>query len=140
MSVFTSRVSVEISVPTDPDARVVIRKLAPKHIDAAAREQQLQSIRDMQAMGGPKFLQELSSLSSAEQQQIVNRDPVQGYDQAVLCQHGILSWSYDVKPSREAVDDLDEDTRYALAREILKLSRPKLFQSADDAEAARKNA
>ena len=78
--------------------------------------------------------------SEREQQQIVNRDPVQGYDQAVLCQHGILSWSYDVKPSREAVDDLDEDTRYALAREILKLSRPKLFQSADDAEAARKNA
>jgi len=38
-----------------------------------------------------------------------------------------------------AVDDLDEDKADWLAREVLKLSKPSLFQTADEAKAEQKN-
>ena len=52
---------------------------------------------------------------------------------------GIKAWTYSEPLTAESFEDLDEETQTALAREVLKLSRPKLFQTAAEAETDQKN-
>lgn len=144
MSVFTSRVTKTLSVPHDPEHTVIVRKLAPRHLEAAARVSQQQSIDDFKSMGGAAFLKELEAMKkpSLEQadQVAAAKDPLLLFDRLTLIEKGVLSWSYDAPIAAESYADLDEETRDFLAREILRLARPALFQTPTEAETDRKNA
>lgn len=140
MSVFTSRVTVSIPVPTDPEQTVTIQKLAPRHLDAAQKKSQADSLAHLREMGGPAFLKELSGLGDAEKKGAGDtRDPLLAFDHLTLIVKGVKGWSYDAPLTPESFEDLDEDTQTALAREVLKLSRPKLFQTPAEAETDQKN-
>jgi hypothetical protein len=145
MSVFTSRVTKDIPVG---DQTVVIRKLAPRHLEKAAKEAQRKSLDDFKAMGGAAFLKEWQDVTDKKPDAPdVAPDPMHGYDAVTLLESGIVSWTFTEKDAddkdvpvaltRENIEDLDDETLTLLSREVLMLSKPSLF---GDQEAARKNA
>lgn len=142
MSVFTSSVQDTITIGDDS---VVIRKLAPKKLREAARAAQLQAVEDFKAMGGAATLEAFKGIGDKSDKETATAapapvDPMAGYDAATLCVLGIVSWTYPVPVGTVAVDDLDEETLALIARAVLKLSRPSLFVTAEEAAAARGNA
>lgn len=61
------------------------------------------------------------------------------FRQAIL-RDGIASWTFDGVPlSADTIDDLDEDAAELIASEIILMTKPSLKQTAEEAEAARKN-
>lgn len=138
MSVFTSMVTDVLEVPQAPGQSVTIRKLAPKHLDAARRAAQdraLAEMKHLQSMEMGDFLDRV--LSEAKAPSVV--DPLAAYDRVALMVAGVTAWTFDAPVDRDHVEDLDEDTQDWLARAILRLSKPSLFQTEAEAEADRKN-
>lgn len=151
MSVFTSRVTDTVEIPHDPGQSVTFRKLAPKHLRAAREaaqaavfEEAKRSMELAQVFSGDviKALTERKDGEKDGDEKPASKtaqDPLLLYDAAVLCESGIKSWTYQEKPTRATIEDLDEPTVEHIARAILKLSKPELFQSDDEQEAAQKN-
>jgi hypothetical protein len=145
MSVFTSLVTDVVPIPHDPPHTVTIRKLAPKHLQAARKAALMDSITEMKAIGGPAFVKELQSLTAddpeAVKREIAGRaqNPLRGVDTVTLLERGIVAWTYECERSRETFEDLDEPTMDLLATAILKLAKPDLFVTAEQAEGERKN-
>jgi len=75
----------------------------------------------------------------------VLHDPLSGYDRITLCKEGVKAWTCvdkDGKPlpvTPEAINDLDEDALEWMATQVLKLTKPSLFQTDDEKAADRKN-
>jgi hypothetical protein len=137
-SIFASLVTLRIPMPGDPEQFVTIRKLAPKHLNAAAKVTQMESLAALKEIGGAFFLKELQALGG-EQVALaaVAADPLQKFDRLTLVEHGVTGWTYEHEPTRAFLEDnLDDDTLTALAREVLKLAKPTLYV---DAEAEQKN-
>lgn len=146
MSVFTSRVTVTLPIPHDLDHSVTIRKLAPRHLEAAAKASQLKSIAELKEIGGPAFLKELEQLGDGDKKKAeekaadaAKRDPLLTYDPIVLIEKGLKEWTYDATRTAESYEDLDDVTRDYIAREILRLSKPALFQTEAEQKADQKN-
>lgn len=148
LSVFTSRVTSTLLVPGAPEQSVTIRKLAPKHLDAAQRRSQQSSMAALREMGGSEFLRELQSLTATSEKDaapVVEADPLSGYDRVALIVSGVKSWTFTdddgktVEVTDATVSDMDGEIQDWLAREILRLSRPVVFQSAEQRAAAQKN-
>lgn len=151
MSVFTSRITQRLQVPHDPDQAVTIRKLAPRHLDAAAVESYRQSLERTNLMGGMSAIQTIRALTAETPKAEADgaaaavaaatpaADPLSGYDRATLVAKSLVDWTYDAPTTMESVLDLDEETLDFLAREVLRLSLPKLFLTDAQQEAARKN-
>ena len=138
-NVFTSLIAKVLPVPSDEPHTITIRKLAPKHLDAARKASQARSLGDLREMGGPAFLKELQAMQTAAPAAVadgIKADPLLVFDRGTLLAHGITAWSYEQELSAASRDDLDETTAEWLAREILTLAKPSLFE---DAEVALKN-
>lgn len=147
MSVFTSRVTRTVSIPHDPEHSVTYRKLAPRHLEAAAKVAQLQAIETFKAMGAAEVMKQIEGLdlgaigaAAGAATAAAVSDPMNGFDRATLIEKGVLAWTYDVPPKPEHFEDLDDETQEFLAREVLKLAKPSLFQTPSEQEAAQKNA
>lgn len=143
MSIFTNQIEKTLPVPNDPDHAITIRKLPRRHLEKAAREAQRQHLEGLQEIGGPRQIAELQEalekLDPPKPEQPVSdepkRDPLTAYDRQTLLQAAIVRWTYDVPVTPETIQEIDEDTEEWLAREVLRLSRPSLFET----EADRKN-
>lgn len=141
VSVFTSRNTRTIEIPHDPGQTATIRQLAPRHLERATKEAQRQSLADFRAMGGAAVLaelQEIAARASTTTGETV-RDPLAGVDRVTLITAGVTAWSYDAPIDAETVADLDERTQRWLAEQVLRFSRPELFEAPDAQEAAAKN-
>lgn len=139
MSAFTHKVTQTVeSIPNEPGSTALIRKLAPRHLEAAAKESQRRSLNELKEMG-VSFIKELRSLTEADISKATTADPLLTYDVPTLIEKGVVSWTLSEDLTPENISSLDEDAQDYLARAILKLSRPKLFQSVEDAETERKN-
>lgn len=154
---FASRITKTLELPFDPPQTVTIRKLPGRHLEAAARERVFSRMEAMRRMGGPSFQRELqaaiaeeereaeaagpatSELESAPAPAAVEPDPLLGYDKDVLLVRGIAAWSYPEPVTPELIEDLEADAAEWIAREILRLTKPSLFQTAEELEAATKN-
>ncbi len=103
-------------------------------------------------MGAPERIQSdlerrsgVNRVPTSEQAAKINADPLNQYDKYVVCKKGLVSWTFEDVPLSTpsdidaAVEDLDDEALDFLAREILKLSKPSLFQTAPEAEADQKN-
>jgi hypothetical protein len=64
-SIFASLVTLRIPMPGDPEQFVTIRKLAPKHLNAAAKAAQMESLAALKEIGGAFFLKELQALAAS---------------------------------------------------------------------------
>jgi hypothetical protein len=69
----------------------------------------------------------------------VGAHPLAGFDALTLIEKGVTEWTFTEPIGHDAFEEIDADTRDWLATEILRLSRPSLFQSADEREQAQKN-
>lgn len=144
MSVFTSRVTATISLPHVPGQTVTIRKLAPKQLEAA-RAAQIEATYDdlkrqieiTQALGD-EVIKAIGGTARTDAAAPA-ADPLVLYDQNVLAKKAVLAWTFPEKVTPEAIDDLDEETLEVIARAVLRLTKPALFQTEAEAETATKN-
>lgn len=157
-SPFASRTTKTIPIPFDPPNEVTIQKLAGRHLGKAQLENQVLAIDNLRRMGGAAFQKELEGLGDAEKRAALVKehqaDPLNGYDRYEVLAKGIKSWSYEEKLDPvevvetdgvtrmriPAIDDLDDEAADFIAREILRLTKPALFQTAEEIETATKNA
>lgn len=141
--VFTSQITETIPIPHDAGHAVTIRKLNPKQLHRASIAKQAEAISDVEALGGfAKVSAMIAGMSKEERAE--SKDPLHGYDRVSLIALGVTAWTYrngdtPVPIANETAEDLDDETQDVIARAVLKLARPKLFQTPDEAEAAEKN-
>jgi hypothetical protein len=144
-SLFAFRVTKEITFPDLPGHTFTIRKLAPRHLEAASKAAQHRAIGEVKELG-VGFIKELRSLSEEKVKEETKKDPLLTYDRITLIDKGLQGWETpdveypaDEKARMEAIEEIDDEIQVALAREILKLSKPKLFEAQEEQEAAAKN-
>ena len=164
MSIFASlTVSDPIPIPFDPPHSVIVRKLTGLEHDAAQ-----EAHRGNFASGSPRlwaatFRRALEKGASDPVVLQALADPLTGYDRFTVVRAGLVSWTYPqaIKPvaataatagegsapaataaveAADAIADLDDEAVDFIAREVLRRTKPRLFQTADEAEIARKNA
>lgn len=137
-SVFTSQVTDTVQIPHDAGQSAIIRKLAPRQLEKAGKVQRNAALADLRELGGAAFMKELQGLSDTSKQQAAT-DPLLQYDRVTLLEEGVLSWTYPEPAARESFEDLDDQTLEHLARAVLRLAKPALFQTIDETESAQKN-
>lgn len=161
-SPFASRVVVTMPIPFDLPHEVTIRKLAGRHLERARNAFMTGLFLDVQARGGAAVQKDMQTLFKKDDEnaeavaakvKAAEADPLNGFDPYVVAQGGIVGWTYpeslavelvpDEKgnsvPRVKAIDDLDEDAVQWFATEIMRLTKPSLFQTKAEAEADRKN-
>ncbi len=153
-SPFASHSKVTVEVPGDPTQTVTYRKLTGLEVEQAQSEHLKGIIAGRSARGwSAAFQRVLAKGATDADAAAVVADPLTGYDRLAIVRAGLVDWSYPLPVQSQsitrtgdtvmsAVDyvaDLDDETLEWLAREILKLTKPGLFQTPDEAEAVRKN-
>lgn len=134
-------------------AAVVIKRLGWRRLDEAHDALVKGGMANIQDLGGVAVVKEFqafiddarkSGTANAEDPieaareavaEAKKKDPTTGYDPAQLCLMGVVTLD-GVEKSREAIDDLEPDVLTGIARAVLRLARPGLFED----EAERKNA
>lgn len=143
-SIFASHTTDTIPIPSDPPHTATIRKLTGRELDRAQEVHLRATIGGRWAAHGwaATFQQQLAkgTATAADAERLL-MDPLIGYDRHALVEDGLTAWSY-TEPERgaKAIEDLDDDALDYFARAILKLSKPSLFLTADEAEAVKKTA
>lgn len=145
MSIFASHTRQTIPIPFDAPHTVTIQKLAGKDVDAAQLDHMAGVVTGRGRNWAVRFL-ELARANAATEKDArkVLDDPLSGYDRLALVKRGVKAWTYEVdgtaKPITDAaIDDLDDEALEFLARAVLQLTKPGLFQTADERQAAQKN-
>lgn len=117
-----------------------IRKLSGRQLEKARRTREREAAENARAFGGDVLaaLRQIRQSGELETALAADVDPLDQYDRWDVLVGGIVAWSADRKVTREAIDELDDDTATRIARAILALSLP--ARDPADAEAARKNA
>jgi len=142
-SPFASQTTDTIALPFDPDQTATLRKLTGRELDKAQEVHLRNTIGGRWASHGwaAVFQRQLEKgiATNADAERLL-RDPLNGYDRHTLVTAGLTAWSYpEPALSAEAIEDLDDDALEWFATEILKRTKPGLFQTEDEATAARKN-
>ncbi len=149
--------SAPIPLPFDPPHTVVVRGLSGRELeqvqDAHARSVALgrtrlwsQTFRTILEQG----LVKASELSAAL------RDPLTGFDRFAVVRAGLVAWSYPqpITPvaagpavgdtpavdAYDVLDDMTDELVEFIATEVLRRTKPALFLTDEEQEAARKNA
>jgi hypothetical protein len=130
-------VSDEIALPFDEGQWIKVRKLTGRQYEEA------QDAGRAGFLNGNKWaraFRESLDKGHTEAVQKALEDPLTGFDRHTLARLGLTAWSYERPIDPAAIDDLDDDAIEFIAREVLKLTKPSLFQTADEQEHERKNA
>lgn len=138
MSIFASQTCATVPVPFEAGQAVTIRKLTGREFERAQESAALalagQGRTRSFAVRLRRILEGGASVADAEG---ALRDPLVGFDRFAVIKAGLISWTYplqDGKTRDEQVEDLDDDAAEWLACEVLRLTKPELFE-----EGARKN-
>jgi hypothetical protein len=146
LTTHTTRITDDIGREIDAFASyhgpqmVVIKRLGWRRLADAGTEHAKSGIGYVNALGGAAVVKEIQSLAAdtnvrklvAEAKQA---DPLVGYDQASLALWGTVT--LDGEPvTQGAINDLEPDVLERVARAVLRLARPGLFET----EADEKNA
>ena len=140
-SPFASHVTEIVALPFDPPHTATIQKLSGKDLDAAQYAHMVGVATGRGRNWATRFLSLAGAGVATEADAVkVLSDPLSGFDRLALVKSGVKAWSYDAVPvTAEAVEDLDDEALEFLASSVLKLTKPALFQSAEDREASKKN-
>lgn len=125
-----------IPLPFDEGQWIKVRKLTGREHEEAQNAHRLGFSTNPNKWAG--FLRATAVDPTSTDVQRVVADPMTGYDRYVIAKAGLVAWSYDLAPA-QAIDDLDDDAIEFIAREVLKLSKPSLFQSANEQEQEKKS-
>jgi hypothetical protein len=149
MGIFASQDKKTLPLPFDPPHTVTIRRLTGREFDQAQEATMLAIHRGVRVRGFSDHLRRVivGAGSDADARKVV-ADPLLGFDRLVVATAGITGWSYrdddgqNAKPKKvtnASVADLDDDALEFIATEILRMTKPALFETVEEAEAARKN-
>ncbi len=138
MSIFASKTQVTISIPFDLPNTVTLRALTGKESDEAQ-----ESHRGSLASGSARSWANVfrRSLEKGPKDDAVLKalaDPVLGFDRFVVISKGLVAWSYTDAPLNDpvarqaAIDDLKDGVADFFATEILRLTRPALFETPEE--------
>lgn len=140
---FASQVEKTLEIPFDLPHEVTIKKLPGRHLQKAKDVFLAGLVEGVQSRGGAKVQKEMQELwhdpDSKKTIEKIQADPLNGYDRYTIVEHGLVRWTYREPVSLESINDLDDEAVDWLAREILRLTKPKLFQTAEEQEEAEKN-
>lgn len=135
-----SSICQKTTIPHEPTEHMVLRKLSWRQLEKAAEIRSEKSATRMKNLGGDVLtaLNTANGADGAEEMKKAQADPLNTYDRGTLLEFGIASWSYPTDCTKEAKENLDDETADWAAREIVKLSKPE--KTAEQQEADRKNA
>lgn len=111
---------------------VTIRKLSARSLDLAAEQRQVVIARTSKNFG-PEWMKAFRDESAAREEEEKRKPTPEeereaiyaAYDRDYVLLQGIVRWSNASKEySKEAIEDLDEETATKLYREIIDLSKP----------------
>ncbi len=139
MSIFASETTRTLEVPGDAPHTVTIRKLTGADVERAQGEHLNATIAGRSPRGWAAQFQALIAKGIATDVDAAKAlgDPLAGYDRLMIVRAGLTAWTYD-KPLT-AVADLDDEALEFVAIEIMRLTKPGLFLTDEEREAARKN-
>lgn len=151
MSIFASEHTATIPVPGDAPHTVTIGKLTGRQLELAQAAHLKDFVGDVSPRGWPRMFKAALDKGTAlesDARHMLN-DPLIGYDRLSIVRSGLKAWTYTVtngtgeqKPreiTAKAVDDLDDEALEHFAIEIMRLTKPGLFLTPEEGEAARKN-
>lgn len=143
---FASLTQKDVPIPGEKPETVTIRRLTGAEYDGAQYEHMTGIAAGRGRNWAAKFLQLAAAGKATEADaKRVLADPLAGFDRLALVKAGVVTWSCtlpDGKPrevTAKAIEDLEDEPLELLATEILKLTKPALFQTPEEAEAAQKN-
>jgi hypothetical protein len=146
MSIFASHTTDTFPIPFDAPHTVTIQKLAGRDVDDAQLAHMTGVVSGRGRNWATRFLElaRRGQATDADARKVLD-DPLSGYDRITLVARGVKAWTYtnaDGTPTPitlQAVEDLVDEALEFFARAVLKLTKPALFQSADEREGDRKN-
>lgn len=144
MSIFASQVQQTVPIPFDPPHTVTVQKLSGRKLHKAAQVFLNDLIAGVQERGGAavqKDIEQLFKAGDGVKAEIakVKADPLNGFDKQALIRYGVKAWSYDKPVTVESFEDLDEESETFMATEVLRLTKPSAFQTAEESETDQKN-
>ena len=145
MSIFASRTTKTIPFPTDADHTVTLQAMPGRKLQKARQESIIASADQFRRMGGAAMQKELKEIAADKKTTVedvveaAKDDPAGQYDTATVLKAGVKAWSLPEDITDDTLDDLSDDVAETLKFEILKLTKPSLFQSKSEQEADRKN-
>lgn len=137
----TTNVTQRVEIPHEPGEWMEFKKLSRRQLEDAERTRRLESYEELRVMGGELYealvrgnREQVMQQAGVDEAEVAaaQRDPLTRYDTFTLLRHGIKAWSYDATLSDAARAELDDETAEWAAREILKFSRPQLFEDEED--------
>ena len=142
---FASRSADTIPIPfADPPATCTVRCLTGRECDEAQKEHLKATIAGRWSAHGwaAQFQRQLAAGTATEADAAkLLADPLNGYDRHTIVKSGLIAWTLADPPlSPEAIEDLTDDALEWFALEILQRTKPSLFQTVEEAAAAKKNA
>ena len=153
MSIFASFTQATIPIPFDPPHIVTIQKLSGRQLAKANQAYFNDLIAGVRERGGAEAQKDIDALFAKTPEQMaaavntVQSDPLNGYDKHTLIRYGVKAidgepfvTAIDGQPLQpDPVDDMTEEAVEFLSREVMRLTKPALFQTADEQETDRKN-
>lgn len=140
------------SLPFDPSHSAIVRKLSGWQLGKASKAFFNDLIREVVERGGAKVQKEVEALFADPEKfndevAKVKADPLNGFDKFTLVAHGVNEmskrpeWASMEKSKRlELAREMDDEVVDFFATEIMKLTKPALFMTGDEAEAEKKSA
>ncbi len=143
---FASHTTTTVTVPGETPGTVTIHKLSGKDFDAAQLAHMTGFVTGHGRNWSTKFLRVAQAGIATEADALkVLADPLSGFDRLELVKRGVAAWSClnakgePLPVTPQAIEDLDDETLELLATEVLRLTKPRLFLSAKEAEGEQKN-
>jgi len=146
MSIFASQTTSDpIPIPFDPPHTVTVRKLTGRELERAQQAHMIGIVSGSARTWAARF-SAMAKTGDPKAMELLN-DPLLGYDREAVIRSGLVAWSYSqpiaaVPPSEktpDAIADLDDEAMDFIAREIMRRTKPSLFQTDAEREEARKN-
>ncbi|MDP3717090.1 MAG: hypothetical protein Q8T13_04890 [Acidobacteriota bacterium] len=129
----TTEAGVELAnvrAVTGPDV-ITVKRLGWRRLEEAEKANTKAAIAHVRELGGMAVVKEIREAGGRPAiEAAAKADPLVSYDIGVLLTIGVTSLD------SEGIDELEPATAKAVAREVLRLSNPSLFESEDE----RKNA
>lgn len=128
-SPFAQLITDVVPIPHDSPNTVTIQKLSGRAIERA------QEVAAEKAVNGRGFADKVSRALVAAKEgdgaklDAVIADPLNGYDRHAVLINGITGWTYEQKCDPESIAQLDDETAELLARAIMRLTKPHLFEA-----------
>ncbi len=144
MSIFASQTQQTMPIPFAPPHTITIRKLTGREYEQAQQAAiNIFQMGELRPRGFSAALRKLLmkdvTTTAAEVAQAL-RDPLTGFDRYAVIGAGLVSWTCTDEAGKAAgVTDLDDEAAEFIAVEIMRLTKPALFQTDEEREAASKN-